>query len=195
MKKAITLVLACFVFVSLQAQKYKDDKPHKITIMAGWNYSKYQVESDGPPTGSFKSGAIFGVNKDIKISPFLWTNGGLLFYQNGAETRDGTYQFNYLMLPAGLKLRFGPAYAMGGLYGAYRLTATLDGDKLGQSDWNRLDFGSYAGLGVRIFLFNLNVKYSWGLSDLTNGSNENAKYYNSDLTNEFLSVTLGVGIP
>jgi len=192
MKKIFSLVLACFVFISLQAQRHKDDKPDKITIMAGWNYSKYQVEADGPPSSDYKSGAIFGINKDVKISPFLWTNGGLFYYQNGAETRDGDYSFNYLMLPAGVKLRFGPAYAMGGLYGAYRLTATLDDDKLGQSDWNRLDFGSYVGVGLKVTIISLNVKYSWGLSDVTNGSNDAPDF---DLTNEFLSITLGVGIP
>ncbi|MEQ8623987.1 MAG: porin family protein [Vicingaceae bacterium] len=192
MKKIILLVAVCFVFASIQAQNYKAEKPHLITIVAGWNYSKYQVEEDGPPTGNYKSGGIFGVNRDIKLSSFVWTNAGILFYQNGADTRDGIFQLNYLMLPAGVKLRFGPAYAMGGFYGAYRLTATLDGDKLEQDDYNRFDFGSYVGAGMRLSLFSLNVKYSWGLSDVTNGSN-NAPDFN--LTNEFLSVTLGVGIP
>ena len=192
MKKLALLFTVCLISSATKAQRYKDDKPHKITIMAGWNYSKYQVGEDGPPTGNFKSGAVFGVNRDIKLSPFVWTNGGLMYYQNGAETRDGDYQFNYLMLPAGVKLRFGPAYAMGGIYGAYRLTATLDGEDLSQANYNRFDFGSYVGAGMRLSLFSLNLKYNWGLLDITNGSNDDPDF---DMTNEFFSVTLGVGIP
>jgi hypothetical protein len=96
------------------------------------------------------------------------------------------------MVPTGLKLNFGPVYAMGGFYGAYRLTAKLDDVKLDNKDFNRLDFGTYACVGLKFLLLSFNVKYNWGISDVSNGSNNNTAY---DLRNRFVSFTLGIGIP
>jgi hypothetical protein len=192
MFRILLLISLMISLLQATAQDNQDDKPHKITIIAGWNSSKYVGGEDAIQKTDFKSGLILGLSKDIKISPFVWSNGGLLYYQNGAENDAGTFKFDYLMIPAGLKLRFGPAYAMGGGYGAYRISATLDNEELDKNDFNRLDFGTYAGVGLRIFLFSLNFKYNWGLSDVSNGSNDRPPL---DLRNQFYSVTLGIGIP
>lgn len=192
MKKLLILTLCCFTLNSLQAQSKKDDKPHKLTFIAGWNYSKYVGGPEATDKSDYKSGLILGLNKDVKLTPFIWMNGGLLYYQNGAETDQGTYRFDYLTIPVGVKVRLGPVYAMGGVYGAYRLTGKIGDSKVDQKDFNRLDFGTYAGAGIRILIFSLNLKYNWGLSDVTNGSSDAP---NLDLQNRFFSVTLGVGIP
>lgn len=192
MKKLILFLVAAITVHSLQAQDNKDDKPNKITFIAGWNNSKYVGGEDQISKTDFKSGLILGINKDVKIVPLLWANGGLLYYQNGAKSDDGDYKFDYLMLPAGLKLRFGPAYLMGGGYGAYRLSAKIDDTDLDKKDWNRLDFGMYTGAGLKIMIFSLNFKYNWGLSDVTNGKSNNPDY---NLQNQFYSITLGIGIP
>ena len=192
MKIQILLFLFIISFGSATAQKNKDDKPNKITFIGGWNYSKYVGGEDQISKTDFKSGLILGVSKDVKISPFLWSNGGILYYQNGASTEQGDYKFNYLMIPVGLKLRFGPFYGLGGLYGAYRMTAKLENEKLDKKDFNRLDFGAYAGAGTKILIFSLNFKYNWGISDVSNGSSDLPDY---NLQNRFFSITLGVGIP
>ncbi len=192
MKILISILIFIISLGSIYAQKNKDDKPSKITFIGGWNYSKYVGGEDQVSKTDYKSVLILGVSKDVKISPFIWSNGGILYYQNGASTEEGDYKFDYLMIPVGLKLRFGPLYAMGGLYGAYRMSATFDSEKLNKNDFNRLDFGTYVGAGTKILIFSLNVKYNWGFSDVSNGSSNSENY---DLRNQFLSITLGVGIP
>ena len=111
MKNSILLLFACLLTICLHAQDNDDHEPHKITFIAGLNNSKYVGGEDAVPKTDYKTGFILGVNKDVKISPMLWANGGLLYYQNGADTDLGKYEFDYLMLPSGLKLNFGPLYA------------------------------------------------------------------------------------
>ncbi len=192
MKKTLFLVAFCLFLINLKAQDNDDHKPHKITFIAGWNNAKYVGGEDGISKTDYKSGLILGINKDVKISPMLWANGGLLYYQNGADTELGDVNFDYLMLPTGVKLNFGPLYGMGGIYGAYRLTADIDGDKADKENFNRLDFGAYAGAGFRILLFTINAKYNWGVSDVSNGSGD---LPSADLNNRFYSIALGIGIP
>ena len=192
MKNLFLLIFTCLIVQGVKAQNSDDHKPHKITFVAGWNYSKYVGGEDAIDKTDYKSGLILGLNKDVKISPALWANGGLLYYQNGADTDLGEFKFNYLMLPTGLKLKVGPVYGMAGVYGAYRLTADLDGEKADKGDFNRLDFGAYSGVGIRFLVFTVNAKYNWGLSDVSNGSNDNPSF---DLNNRFFSLALGVGIP
>lgn len=189
-KTYLLLLLSCLTFISLKAQK--DDKPHKITIIAGWNYSKVVSDSPNFEDTDYKSGLIVGINKDVKLTPFIWGNGGLLYYQNGADTEQGVLKFDYLSIPAGVKLRLGPVYGMGGAYLAYRLSAKLDDEDLNNNDFNRIDFGTYVGAGVKFLIFSLNAKYNWGLSNLRDGTNTGVT---NDEHNRFFSLALGVGIP
>ncbi len=169
MKKIIIVLVLLSAFQSTFAQ---DEKPQKIGIRAGYQSSIINV--DGYQAASIVALNSFyvGAFKEKKLIPMLYFGSGLEYFQNGFESNsiDLKRKLHYLSVPLYLKVKFGPVYATGGTALNFKVAEnnkfldTTTDPLTEKSNW--FDMPLQAGLGVKILMVSLELRYNWGMINL-----------------------------
>lgn len=163
--KSITTIVAALL-ISVPAFSEGDTKIGGIR--AGYQIS--DIYFDGSGTGSL-NGFYVGLFKNNKIIPTLHWTAGLEYFQTGYEVSSDTRRaINTLSVPLFLKFKVGPAYAMAGLSGNFKLSEEnkLNGVDL-EENANTVDIPVGAGVGFRIAILNVEARYNWGMMDVDDG--------------------------
>lgn len=193
------MVIAAFAF-NYQAQA-------QIGVKLGYNFAKQTGDIAKIPgvddAKTSMKGICVGAFFDKDIIPLLDIRVGIDYSPKGLKVgKDNTYnemRINYLEIPIQAKLKLGPVYALGGVYGAYAMngknTTSLLGKKtetdikFDDNDNTRMDFGLKFGAGVQIGLGPLHafgqVEYSYGIANIS-------KVDKISVHNSVLSVSIGV---
>ncbi|MDB4835103.1 PorT family protein [Cyclobacteriaceae bacterium] len=144
--------------------------------MGGWNFSDVRLEGSeyGSSGSEDASGFYAGILAEGRIVPLLFLQTGLKYNKNGFKSGQDRVVLNYLTVPIAAKLKLGPIYALGGLYGAYRMGSKVKHDngsdtKIDNDKINRWDWGLNAGLGVQIAMIGIEARYNFGMQDIYSG--------------------------
>ncbi len=170
-----------------------------IAKMPGVNLDDYKKSLN-----SFCAGIFF----DKDLAPLLDLRVGLDFAPKGLKLKkdevDVSSKINYLEIPILAKVKLGPVYGLGGVYGAYALNGKFSGKLPGfagkfieiDEDLNfddkgakRMDYGLKFGAGLQMGLGPLHafaqVEYSYGLANISQVKDVSTH-------NSVLAVTVGV---
>jgi len=184
--KKITLLLVFITIISIPSFA-------QFGVKAGMNFAKM---TDLDESLSNFQGGIFW---DKDFIPLLDFRVGLDYSPKGGSLSDANSsietQLNYLELPVMAKLKLGPVYALGGLYGAYAMSGTYTilnvEEDLDFDNVSRWDAGMKFGLGFQLKLGPIGAfiqgGYSFGFVDL-NKSSAGGELKNTSV----LSVSVGV---
>jgi len=183
--KKIVLLLVFITLVSIPSFA-------QLGVKAGMNFAKM---TDVDESLNNFQGGIF-IDKDF--IPLIKFRIGLDYSPKGGvftDIIDAETQINYLELPVLAKVKLGPIYALGGVYGAYAMSGTntiagvesdIDFDNV-----SRWDAGMKFGLGFQLKLGPIGAfiqsEYSFGFVDL-NKLNTGDEVKNTGV----LSVSVGV---
>jgi len=199
MKKILLLIAVGVMFsVSSTAQ---------LGIKAGMNFAKqsgYDIPGFSESTLDNFQFEIF-TYKDIV--PLLKIRVGLGYVPKGSlYENDNAYfekKLNYLELPVLARVKLGPAYALGGFYGAYAMNGKYKEDILiididrdidfDTDNVSRWDYGMKFGLGFQLGLGPVHafaeLDYSFGFNNLNTGNGGEIK--NSSVIGVSVGVLLG----
>lgn len=183
MKNQLFLVLSLLVF-EMSFSQTGSDKKGTPGIVAGWNSATVGVK-DSDVSADPASGFYVGILWEQKLAPLFRLQSGIKYNKNGytygnIPGYDRTV-LNYLSVPLALKVKVGPIYGIGGVYGAYRMGSVdkySNGNdiKISTDDIKRMDFGGSVGLGFQILIIGIEARYNFGLSNVNAG--EVGKYNN-----------------
>ena len=163
-----------------------DDKPSKLIFNVGMTNAKFDLDNF-----NFKTDLMLGIQRDVKIFPSIRFNAAIFFNQIGSQIPDEpAFNLDYLQIPIGLKVKIGPVYALGGLSGAYRLSAKQSDIDI-SDEIKSIDFAVHAGVGFKFLIFSLEGRYNWGLTDIYQG--RDPEKYN--INNRYFQLMLGVHLP
>ena len=142
-------------------------------IRAGWQRSNIYLDGDGTdyPLSSF----YIGFYKNNKIAPIVNFTTGIEYFQNGfKEDNDNKSIYHTISIPLALKLKLGPAFALGGA-GA-NFVVSEDTKILGESvdiDVNTFDVPLFLGVGASILMFSIELRYHWGMLEINDSGAKN----------------------
>jgi len=161
------------------AQKDKDEKPALITFTAGWSNSTFT--GDNTNMLENRNGFFAGVRKDFKLIPFLKLNTGVLFTQQGAGFKNediADYELSYIDVPVGLKFKLGPIFATGGLSANFKIGEDIgDVPENQDPDIKAFDMVYSVGLGVKILMISLDLRWNNSFIDITRADGEAKNSY------------------
>lgn len=194
MKKTFLVVLVAVFAISYQAKA-------QLGVKVGYNFAKQSGDVQDGYSDKSLNNVFFGAFMEKDIIPLLDIRIGAEFSPKGSRAENGDlfdeWKINYLEIPVQAKLKLGPVYALGGVYGAYALggkyedqdgSADIDFDAL---ELKRFDYGMKFGAGVQTGLGPLHIfaqaEYSFGLQNLS-------KMDGVDTKNTVLSVSAGLVI-
>lgn len=186
MIKKFTVIFLLTLFVIGTFSSFAGEKIDK-GIKAGWQYSNLYKDGESlfdDPYNGFYVG--FFSNKKFLKTKLLQLNSALTYYQIGAKSSDSLkLKLHYLNLPVSLKVKLGPLYVFGGLNGALKLGGEKNilGEKYDVKDFTTFDAGAFVGIGAKIAIIGIEVKYDWGLVDVNNGYK--TQYLQAGLTVSF----------
>ena len=197
MKKITFILTAAIVMLAFQSKA-------QLGIHVGYNFAK--ITGMDIPSGvdnkflANPSGGLF-IEKDL--IPLLDLRLGLMYSPKGQYLSEGDLShklvLNYLEIPVMAKVKFGPVYAIGGVYGGYTLNGKSIVDMAGvkveedidfaNDEIKRFDYGLKFGLGVqtgiKIVKIFAQADYSMGLQNLNDGEGDEMK-------NSVIGVSAGV---
>ncbi len=191
--KKITLLLVFITTISISSFA-------QLGVKAGMNFAKM---TDADNTLNNLQAGVF-MDKDF--IPLIKIRVGLDYSPKGAafesSLMNSSTQINYLELPVLVKVKLGPLYGLGGVYGAYAMNGTSTVTVAGvetESDLNfdnisRWDAGMKFGLGAQFKLGPLGAfvqgAYSFGFNDL-NTSGMGGELKNTSVLSFSVGVLLG----
>ncbi len=166
---------------------YNSHAQAKVGIRAGVMSSKQEVQ-DGDITENYKSklGADIAFVADfpigiVSISPeFHWLQKGGKIEDLSGTVGEVSKTFNYLEIPLLVKLNLGKPigfFLLAGPSIGYLLNGT-DKDMDGQTDdidldfYKRAEFGAHVGGGIGLGPIKLDIRYIFGLTDISDDSND-----------------------
>jgi hypothetical protein len=195
MKKIVLFAVAAMLVGVFQANA-------QLGVKLGYNFAKLSGVDYGTADEKFNNNFAFGAFYEKDLIPLLDLRLGLDFSPKGnkVEAGDDEYKMtvNYLEIPIQAKVKLGPIYALGGVYGAYALggknEATVGGVSVSEDidfddqELKRLDFGMKFGLGFQLKLGPVGVfaqgEYSFGLQNINDGEGDAVK-------NKVISASIG----
>ena len=177
MKKISLVLLMVFITFTTIARHDKDSKLYK-GVRVGYQSSNL---FDGSTSlhdnlSSFYVG-FFGVKK-LGAGKLLSLYSGLTFYQTGSKKNDDNQVvLGYISIPVSLRVKIGPAYAFGGFNAAFKVGEKVEDASLKIAgidaadfyDINGFDAGAQIGIGAKIAFIGAELKYNWGLIDISGG--------------------------
>ncbi len=173
MKNLLIIALSSLLFEVSFAQT-GGDKKGTPGIVAGWNSATVGVK-DSDVSADPASGFYLGIIWEQKLAPIFRLQSGIKYNKNGYSYGnipgyDRTV-LNYLSVPVALKVKVGPLYGLGGVYGAYRMGSVdkySNGNdiKISTDDIKRMDFGGTLGLGFQILIIGIESRYNWGFTNV-----------------------------
>lgn len=167
-KRATILILSVFV-ISFSGFGQDSDKKEIGGIRGGFHSAVMVEGGSKPDTASALSSFYIGFFKDKKIAPILFFGSGIEYFQNGLKyPSDSKRILHTLSIPLDLKVKIGPAYALGGAAANFKVKEKYEP---GETTYNTLDVdkskgfdvAAFAGAGVKIFFISIEVRYHWGL--------------------------------
>lgn len=212
---ALAVSFGILVSGSLSAQEQQTSAESglrpKFGLKAGVNLAN--LYSDDVKDENFKAGFSGGLIAKIPVARGFSIQPELLYSNKGAKATydlpsiiggDGEYRFNlhYIELPVlavvniarNLNIHAGP-------YVSYLASANItrinddnevsDIAKLEADDFNRIDYGVAAGLGLDIQNFTIGARYNYGLKEL--GSDGLAGQVTKNSKNSVINFYLGFG--
>lgn len=178
-------MLCALVNFQVFCQDNGDKKDAKLGVIAGYNLSDVKLNGSDGDAGD-ADGFYAGVLWEEQLIPLLRIQSGLKYIKNGwsydntgANGKERAV-LNYLMVPVAARLKIGPLYAIGGVYGAYRAGSKYkykngDEEKISTDEIKRWDFGANLGLGFQVAMIGIEARYNWGFTDMTPTAGD---YYN-----------------
>jgi hypothetical protein len=161
-----------------QANRPPADQGVGIGVLGGWTNSTLKGSPEDEaflePRNDFMVGAWFGGNRAGRVG-FL---GEVNFVTKGAHERgfDGSLTIRYLEIPALLRVNIGSRtregarfYGLAGPTLGFRLNATLEdpeGDLDVTDDYEPFDFGLLLGGGAEVQRIGVELRITWGLTQL-----------------------------
>ncbi|MDF1547825.1 MAG: porin family protein [Bacteroidales bacterium] len=186
MKKIAFIFLAALLIGNFQAIA-------QIGGKIGYNFAKQSGQETPGMSEKSLNNVMFGVFLDKDLIPLLDLRVGLEYSPKGTRFElddlyiQGTY--SYLEIPVQAKIKLGPVYALGGVYGAYALKGKSENNLLGvvvetdvdfdNAEMKRFDYGMKFGAGFQLGLGPLHafaqVEYGIGLQNLNKGDGDAIK--------------------
>ncbi len=169
MKKYIpTSILIVFLSL-LFVPAYSQDKD--FGIRAGWQSAT--TFNDGDKVQGAQNSLYVGVFRVRPIGGKVlsWV-GGLEYSQQGHKDNDRNFRkIHYISLPASLRLKIGPAHALGGANVNFRVAekVEVDGEDIDNNS-NFLDIALHLGAGFNFGRLGVEARYHWGLMDVNDGN-------------------------
>jgi len=184
MKTKISLVLAILIFAGTSFLLAQDDDGKKnIGIRAGWQFAGLYEDGSLLEGSSELNSFYVGLYKDTKLVPILFLGTGLEYAPVGVTSSDidAKLVLHYLSIPIDVKVKLGPVFALGGLAANFRLAEkfTLLGEDVEITDDEKsavFDLPVFLGVGVNIFMLNIEIRYYYGLLDVYSDPSVNARY-------------------
>ncbi len=187
MKRYSNLMKCALIVIGLtpvisKAQVTKGRILPRVGIKAGLNYSN--IFSDGIDRNSlvgFNAGlfAKVPVTSSFSIQPELYftTKGSRLTYNSTFINGDAEFKLNYLELPVLMVFNLTRHFNVhAGPYVSYLLDGSAKNkssapifdfeNNLNKDDYNRLDAGVTAGIGLDISKISLGARYSYGMTTI-----------------------------
>ena len=186
MKNAITMIAATLMMVCTMnnkaaAQEDKGVNTARFGFMGGVNFSTlYTKDADNAKalTG-FNVGVFsnFPITEFLSFQPELYytTKGGKVTYNNTFVDGTAQYKLDYLELPLLIQLNITHSFKVfAGPYAAYMMSGKVKNesnvnlfnfeDNLKVDDYNRMDAGVAAGIGVDFGSVSIGARYNYGLT-------------------------------
>ncbi len=160
----------------------------QIGVMAGVNFASVSATDDG---ADVSTDGRTGFNAGVFLAKggLLGFAGGLFYSQKGFSVSDNGVNLDYLEIPLMLRVKFLMLRAYGGPNLAFELSCKSDSDSVFScSDATEsFDFGWKIGVGGTLLIFNLDVAYIYGTTNIS-------KVEGSSIKNRVIQVDLGLGI-
>ena len=179
----IVLIIAMLVVTASSANA-------QVGIMAGVNSASVSASVDGADVSTdsrtgFNGGVFAGKGGLIGFM------GGLFYSQKGFSVSGNNVNLDYLEVPLMLRVKFLMLRGYVGPNLAFELSCsgdpTLNGVAFSCDDTESFDFGWKIGVGGTLLMFNLDVAYEWGTTDIW-------KVENGSIKNQVIQIDLGLGI-
>ncbi len=160
----------------------------QIGVQLGYNFAKIKGIESGSADIKNQSAITAGIFYEKDIIPFIDLRLGLNYSPKGSHLALGDnyskISLNYIELPILAKVKVGPLYALGGIYGAYAINGNVSSrlEILGvtvtsdeainfeDEQINRIDFGMKFGAGLQFGLGPVKIfaqgDYSFGLMNI-----------------------------
>lgn len=179
--------ITCGILLLMTSLVHSAHGQSSVGIRAGVMSSKQEVQN-GDITDDYASklGADIAFVADfrmglISISPeFHWLQKGGKIEDLNGTVGEVSMTFNYLEIPVLVKLNFGKSagfFLFGGPSFGYLLNGT-DKDMDGQTNdidldfYKRAEFGAHVGGGIGLGPIKIDVRYIFGLTDITDDSQD-----------------------
>lgn len=212
---SLTAVALLLGTASLQAQ---DRTQPLFGIKGGLNATTLQSGTDRIEEDNLRLGFNAGVFVRVPVNSFFSVQPELLYTTYGTKrsytlsgTPDGTIfdredearmNLNYVQLPVLALFHITPwLNVQVGPYASYLLSASVESDLDGNSldmvsgldrdDFNAIDFGGSAGIGLDIDRFTIDARYNMGLREI--GDEGVAGFLTRDARNSAFQLSLGIG--
>lgn len=167
------------VFTSILANSIysvKAQGKHSIGIRAGYQISGL-FEGTKKVVGTSNYGGFYaGVFKENKIIPFLHWGAGLEFCKNGAGLDGGDkHVINYLGIPAYLKAKAGPVYALAGVQPKVKIgeKIIINDELTNPTDEQKsktFDLPAFGGVGINILIVSLETRFYYSMFETNHGA-------------------------
>lgn len=213
MKFVIINILSVFViFLTSLTQVLAQDEPRlRFGVKAGVNASNLYTEDvdDENMLIGFNIGlfAKVPVNRFLAIQPELYytTKGAENTYNNTFVNGTAIFNVNYIELPLLLVVNFTKNINIHvGPYAAYLISGKVSNesnasifdfeDEIDTDDYNKIDAGIAAGVGLDFGAIGLGIRYNYGMANVGKEADYNGTTYTfPDGKNSVFSLNLAVG--
>lgn len=199
-------VIGLLSIPSLKAQE------SQVGIKGGINFSNFRIDDDEADDQnlrtSFQAGLFFkaAMTEFFAIQPELLytTKGSTVNYNFLGEKGGITQKLTYIEVPIlavinlteNLNIHAGP-------YVAYLLKAKIENDSdndffdfsndLNEDNYQRIDYGIAAGIGIDLNTLHLGVRYDYGLNDIGKDSDNDDPSIGEGVQNSTFSIFVGLG--
>jgi hypothetical protein len=177
MKKIVSILFVLFfagAFLHTSAQN-----GNKLGIRAGYQSSSWHKDGSQLTGTDPYSSFYVGLFRDNKIIPAVHIGLGLEYFQAGATMDNDRKQvLNYLSVPAYLKVKLGPLFALAGVGANFKVgekvyTGSSSAAPSASEKSKTFDCPFIAGAGVKILMFTIEARYHRGLVKINDAGASN----------------------
>ena len=152
MKKITIIVFVALFGLTIQANA-------QLGVKLGYNFAKMSGDTEPGYTEKSLNNMLFGAFFEKDLIPFLDLRLGVEYSPKGYKEESGDlyneWTLKYIEIPVQAKVKVGPVYALGGVYGAFATKGTLE-TQIGSADIDfdvvqlkKFDYGMKFGAGVQ----------------------------------------------